>query len=407
MPDTREHDLVLVGATGFVGRLTAAHLARTAPPGLRVALAGRSPDRLRRVRSGLPGAARDWPLVTVDVTDEEAARSLAASARVVATTVGPYAVHGLPLVRACAQTGTHYADLTGEVLFVHRSIAQAHEVAQASGARIVHSCGFDSVPSDLAVLLASRAAQNDGAGRLVDVMLHVRRARGGFSGGTIDSLRQQMIAVRRDLRARSIVGDPDALAAGRTAYGRGPTAIGRDARTGRWHGPFVVAGYNTRIVRRSWSLTEGDAPLVYDEVLDTGRGLRGRAAALAVGAGLAGVVAAMSTAPTRRVLDRLLPSPGEGPGQEKRQAGMFELETVATTTTGAGYAVTVAAPYDPGYDGTAVMLGQAALALAAGEGSDRTGVLTPATALGESLVDRLRTHGFTLDVRRLSGEAPR
>lgn len=399
----RGHDLVLVGATGFVGRLTAAHLAQHAPAGVRVALAGRSRSKLEQVRAELPEVARQWPLVVLDVADEQAVAELAGSTRVVLSTVGPYAVRGLPLVRACAAHGTHYADLTGEVLFVRDCIENAHDEAVQTGARIVHSCGFDSVPSDLALLLATRAAQDDDEGRPVDATLHLRRARGGVSGGTVDSMRQQMIAMRGDRDARRVVADPDALAAVRTAYGRGPAPLGRDRDTGRWHGPFVMAGYNTRLVRRSWSLTQGTAPLVYEEVVDTGRGRRGQAAALALSAGTAGLAVAMATGATRTVVDRFLPAPGEGPSQKRRSGGMFEMQTRVRTTTGARYVVTVAALYDPGYDGTAIMLGQAGLALAAGEGTaERGGVLTPATALGEALVDRLRGHDFTLQVTRPS-----
>lgn len=398
MPADRDFDLVLVGATGFAGRLTAAHLARSAPAGTRIALAGRNLDKLKDVQKDLPEAAHHWPLFTVDVTDRAQADDLAAKTSVVATTVGPYAVYGKDLIAACAHAGTHYADLTGEVLFVHDTIATLHEVARNTGARIVNSCGFDSVPSDLGVMLAAHAAEADDNGRLVDVTLHVRRAKGGFSGGTIDSMRQQVMAMREDPSTRRIVANPDALAAERTTYGKGPGSIGKDKSTGRWHGPFVMASYNSRVVRRSWSLTQGDAPLIYDEVTDTGRGAKGAATAYAIAAGTGAVVAAMLTKPTRMVMDRLLPAPGEGPSQETREAGMFEVEIVAKTTKGVTYVATVAAPYDPGYDGTAIMLGESALALAAGEGTDRVGVLTPATALGDALVDRLRANTFTLAV---------
>ncbi len=398
MPTDRDFDLVLVGATGFVGRLTAAHLARSASPGARIALAGRNIDKLKAIQKDLPKAAHHWPLLTVDVTDQAQADDLAAKTTVVATTVGPYAAYGKQLIAACAHAGTHYADLTGEVLFVHDTIEKLHDVAQASGARIVNSCGFDSIPSDLGVMLAAQAAKADDNGRLVDVTLHVRRAKGGFSGGTIDSMRQQVMAMREDPSTRPIVANPDALAAERTAYGKGPGPIGKDKSTGRWHGPFVMSSYNSRIVRRSWSLTQGDAPLLYDEVTDTGRGAKGAAVAYAVAAGTGAVIAAMATKPTRFVLDRLLPAPGEGPSKETREAGLFEIEVVATTTNGSVYVATVAAPFDPGYDGTAIMLGESALALAAGEGTDRVGVITPATALGDALVDRLRAHDFTLEV---------
>lgn len=157
---SRPYDLVLFGATGFVGRLTAEHLARQAPDAARIALAGRSRQRLEAVRDALPGVASRWPVLVADSDDDEALRALAGSARAVVTTVGPYARHGLPLVQACAAAGTHYADLTGEVLFMRRSIDAAHEQAQASGARIVHACGFDSVPSDLGVLTLQDAGQS-------------------------------------------------------------------------------------------------------------------------------------------------------------------------------------------------------------------------------------------------------
>ncbi len=396
----REYDLILVGATGFVGRLTAAYLATAASGELRIAMAGRSRDKLESTRAELPPAAHRWPLLTLDVTDAQAAAEISRRTRVIVTTVGPYAKYGQELIAACAEHGTHYADLTGEVLFVREAIEHHHARAGDTGARLVPSCGFDSVPSDLGMLLADHAAAADHEGRLVEATLHVRRAKGGFSGGTVDSMRQQMIAMTADPSTRRVVANPDALAAQRTTYGRGEAPIGKDSSTGRWHGPFVMSGYNTRVVRRSWSLNHGDAPLIYDEVVDTGRGPKGAATAAAVGLGTAGLAAAMAIGPARSVLDRFLPSPGEGPSEEQRAAGMFEIEIDAETTTGARYLVTVAAPYDPGYDGTAVMLGESGLALAAGEGSERAGVLTPATALGEALVDRLRARSFTFTVSR-------
>lgn len=400
MNTPRDFDLVLAGATGFVGRLTAAHLATYAPDRLRIALAARSSDKLDRVVEGLPESARSWPRLTVDLTDPRQSEELARRTAAVATTVGPYAVFGHELVAACAAAGTHYADLTGEVLFVRDVVQRHHDLARETRATIVPSCGFDSVPSDLGVMLAADAARVDGEGRLVEATLHVRDARGGVSGGTIDSLRQQVIAMRADSATRRVVADPDALADARTAYGRGPRSVGKDTQTGRWHGPFPMSGYNTRVVRRSWSLTEGEAPLVYEEVADTSAGWKGAAAAVGIGLGMGGVAAAMAFPVTRRVVDRLLPSPGVGPNERTRAAGRFAVEVEAETTTGAHYRARVAADKDPGYDGTAVMLGESGLALAAGESAGRTGVLTPATALGDALVDRLRSRGFTLEVTR-------
>ena len=169
----RELDIVLFGATGFTGRLVARHLAEHAPEGLRIALAGRSRERLEAVRGDLPGPAAQWPLIVLDALDEAAVADLARRTRVVVTTVGPYVRYGVPLVAACAEAGTHYLDLTGEVLFVHRSIAANHEAAMLSGARIVHASGFDSIPSDLGVMLCADAAREDGA-ELATTRLAVR-----------------------------------------------------------------------------------------------------------------------------------------------------------------------------------------------------------------------------------------
>jgi short subunit dehydrogenase-like uncharacterized protein len=401
----RTHDLAVYGATGFVGRLLAAYLAGAAPAGLRIALAGRSRSRLEQVRGELPAAARDWPLVEADSTDAASLAALAASTRVLATTVGPYLRHGLPVVEACARAGTHYADLTGEVLFVRRAIDATDAVARDTGARIVHACGYDSIPSDLSVLLLAERARADGAGGLHDVQL-VATARGGVSGGTVDSVRAQFEELGRDTTARRVVGDPYALSPDRDAEPdtRQPRDAGPPSRTpdGRWTAPFVMAPFNTRVVRRSnalqdWAYGRG---LRYGEVMGCGWGIPGAAAATAITAALAGFAAAMSLPPTRSLLDRVLPDPGSGPGEQTRARGWFRMEVDATTGSGRRYRATAAGQGDPGYAATAVMLGETVLGLAL-DGDrlpDRAGSLTPATALGPVLVERLRAAGHTYEV---------
>jgi len=203
MPTDRDLDVVVFGATGFVGRLTAAYLAAGASGDARVGLAGRSRERLEEVRSSLGAAAADWPLLAVDSSDPAAMRELAGATRVVATTVGPYMKYGLGLVEACAQAGTDYADLTGEVLFMRETIERFHEVAAASGARIVHNCGFDSIPSDLGVLVLHQHA-----GELEDTTFAVRAMRGGFSGGTLASLTGQLDEMRADPRKAKVAATP-------------------------------------------------------------------------------------------------------------------------------------------------------------------------------------------------------
>jgi short subunit dehydrogenase-like uncharacterized protein len=405
-PDSpRDHDIVLFGASGFVGRLIAAHLAEAAPPDVRIALAGRSAARLAEVRAGLPAAAHGWPLLEADSGDAASLAALAASTRVLATTVGPYTRYGLPVVGACARAGTDYLDLTGEVLFVREAIDRFDAVARRTGARIVHSCGYDSVPSDLAVLLLHQRAAADGAGGLRDVRL-VASAHGGLSGGTIASLLGQVDAVRRDRTLRRLVADPFALSPDRAA--EPGTAQPLDApvpfRTadGHWVAPFVMAPYNTRVVRRSNALLGWayGRSLRYGEVMGTGRGPVGAASALAVGGGLLTALGAMSLPPTRALLERVLPAPGSGPSRSTRDSGWFRMAVDARTEDGRRYRATAAAPGDPGYAATAVLFGQSALALAADRDRlpDRAGSLTPATALGEVLVERLRAAGHTYQV---------
>jgi short subunit dehydrogenase-like uncharacterized protein len=405
----RTHDVVVFGATGFMGRLVAEYLAEHAPEGARISLAGRSQAKLEQVRAGLPARARAWPLIVADSAEPRSLRALAESTTALASTVGPYLRYGLPVVQACAEAGTHYADLTGEVLFVRRAIDAADARAKQTGARIVTACGYDSIPSDLGVLLLHERAMTDAAGGLLDTTLHAR-SKGGLSGGTIDSSRAQLEAVGRDRALRKVIVDPYALSPDRTAEPdlakeRDVSSLFVDAQTGDWVGPFVMASFNARVVRRSNALRDHayGRRFRYREVSAYGPGLRGRRRAT-VFSGLMGLALATLANPrTRPVFDRLAPSPGEGPSEQARRAGWFSMKIRTTTETGRRYLATVSAQGDPGYAATAVMLGEAALCLALDGDSlpAAAGVLTPATAMGDALVDRLRSRDFTLTVDEL------
>lgn len=400
--------MVLYGATGYVGQLAAAYLARHAPPGLRIGLAGRSQDRLAAVRSRLGVPADRWPLIRANSGDPASLAQMAAQAAVVASTVGPYRRNGLALVQACAEAGTDYADLTGEVLFIRDSIDKWHTAAQSSGARVVHCCGFDSIPSDLGVLLLHQAAAADGAGGLTDTTLVVRAMKGGLSGGTIASMKNQLDEVRSSPRSRAIAGDPYALSPDRAsepglgnerdlAWPRHDPELG-------WLGPFLMAGINTRVVRRSNALlgwAYGRA-FRYTEAMGMREGPAGAVAAAGLSAATMALTAGLVLRPTRAVLDRVLPAPGAGPSERARRAGFFRIDIHARTSSGARYLARVGAQGDPGYAATSVMLGEAALGLALDRDRlpERAGVLTPATALGPVLIDRLRTAGMRLTVQR-------
>jgi short subunit dehydrogenase-like uncharacterized protein len=414
---TRDLDVVVYGATGFVGALVAAHLATHAPAGVRIGLAGRSVDKLHAVRTRL---AVDWPLLVADADDPAALDDVASAAHVVATTVGPYAKYGRPLVRACAGAGTDYVDLTGEVLFARGSIDDNDALARETGARIVHSCGFDSVPSDLGVHLLHGQVAADGAGELTDTTLVVTSLRGGFSGGTIDSMRHQLDTVRRDRALRRVAASPYALSpslADEPDLGRQEDLVTLDGPTvdpslrGRL-APFVMASYNTRVVRRSNAL-RGYAygrGFRYREVMSVGGSRLSTVYAGGLKVGLGALALGLMLPPTRFVLDRVLPKPGAGPDEKTRNAGHFTCDLFTTTSTGARYTARVRATGDPGYAATAVMLGEAALALALDRAAlppTPGGVLTPATGIGDAYVTRLRAAGLELSARRLDAAAPK
>jgi len=400
----RQYDVVLFGATGFVGRLVARYLAIHAPAGTRIALAGRNLERLRALRRTLEPAA-EWATIVVDAFDVSGLRNLACSARTVATAVGPYARDGFALAESCANAGTHYADLTGEVLFVRRCADALHDVAEASGARLVHACGYDAIPSDLAVLLTHRQAQADGAGQLSEAVL-VARGHGGVSGGTIESLRVQLHEVQTDPSLRQLLDDPYTLSPDRTGeadLGPQPDIFRpyHDPLAGGWIAPFVMGLFNSRIVRRSNALS-GWAyghDLRYRESTGGRPGPFGACQAIALAAAQAAGVAAVGSGTARSVLDRVLPRPGQGPSERTRRTGSFTSTVFARTTSGARYRCVVGAHGDPGYAATSVMLGEAALCLAL-DGDllpSAAGVLTPATAMGTALATRLRAAGFVIE----------
>ena len=373
---------------------------------MRIGLAGRSRERLEALTGRLGGSSADWPLIVADSSDADAMADMARRTRAVATTVGPYAKYGRALVQACAEAGTHYADLCGEVLFIRETIDRLDATASRTGARIVHACGFDSIPSDLGVRELHEAARAAGAGDLGDTTLVVSAMRGGVSGGTIDSMRNQIAEMRASRDTARLVTDPYALSPDRPAEpDLGPErdlrGIERDEELGLWLAPFVMAPFNTRIVRRSNALQDWayGRTFRYREVMSAGADRLAPVKGAAVAGGLGALVAGLSFKPTRALLDRVLPSPGEGPSEATRRKGFFKFAIHSRTTGGEAATARVAAQGDPGYAATAVMFGESALCLAL-DGDrlpDRAGVLTPATAMGAALADRLRATGHTLE----------
>jgi short subunit dehydrogenase-like uncharacterized protein len=413
---TREFDIVLYGASGFVGKLTAEYLAR-AGGDARIALAGRSTERLLEVRKTLGDSAQSWPILAADAASPSSLNEMAARTQVVVTTVGPYSRYGMPLVAACAAAGTDYADLTGEAMFIRESIDLYHKQAADTGARIVHCCGFDSIPSDLSVYALYRAARDDGAGELGETNFVMRSFSGGVSGGTVASMVDVMQATSSDAELRRELADPYTLSTDRGAepeVGPQPDLPWRRGRqiapelAGHWTTGFVMASINTRVVRRSNALQDWayGRRFRYSENMSLGSSsLAPLTSAVASGVGKA--VFALGSRYfrllPRGLVDRVVPKPGSGPSPAARERGYYRIETYTTTTSGARYVARMEQQGDPGYKATSVLLGECGLALALDRDnlSDLHGVLTPAAAMGDALLARFGAAGVSLRTERL------
>jgi short subunit dehydrogenase-like uncharacterized protein len=399
---TRDLDVCLWGATGYTGRLVADRLARV--ESLRWGIGGRDRAKLERVRKELAESdprLATLPILVGDATDAASLDAIATRATVVCTTVGPYAQHGSALVAACARAGTHYCDLAGEVPWIRRMIDEHEPAAKESGARIVHCCGFDSIPSDLGVWMLHREMQARGA-RLARVDSFFGETSGAFSGGTFASLLGVIDEARRDKDTRRVVGDPYSLDP-RPRQG-GPD--GGDARGVRWEprlrlwtAPFVMSAINTRVVRRSNAIGgyPYGADFRYSEQMTLPGNVRGLATATAITGALAGFVVASQVGPLRRLIESKLPSPGEGPTREQRERGHFMVRLIGESD-GLKLLAKVSDRRDPGYGSTAVMLSEAAMCLALDRLDTPGGMLTPAIAMGDALLARLRAAGMGWEV---------
>ena len=391
----RTHDVVVFGATGFTGRLVAAHLAARGEDAGDWAIAGRDPERLAQVARELDAAV---PQLVVDADDAEQVATMAAATSVVCSTVGPYARHGGPVVRACAEHGTDYVDLTGEPPWIRRMIDAHHERAVDTGARIVHACGFDSVPSDLGTAFAQATMLERHGMHASRVRLRVRALRGGTSGGTLASMVEVMEEAAGDPAAARVLADPYSLLPAGERIGphvRRRTAPTYDATFSSWTAPFVMELVNAKVVRRTNALLgyPWGREFRYEEAVLTGGGLAGRARAAAVAAGTGASVAALSSRVVRDLADRFLPGSGTGPDAADREAGFFDVRIVAEHPDGGeDVVVRVTGDRDPGYGATSRMIGEAALALARGESTVAGGSWTPASAFGDALRRRLEEH---------------
>ena len=389
----REFDLVLLGATGFTGKLVAGYLAGRGP--MKWALVGRNREKL----AAIAAEHGDVPIIVADALDLAACTALAKRTRVVCTTVGPYSLYGSEVVAACAAEGTHYCDLTGEVPWMRRMIDAHHDRARASGARIVHTCGFDSIPSDLGTWATQQEFMRRFGRPASRVTAAYGETSGGFSGGTAASA-FQIAKLAEDRDVRRLLANPYGL----DPDPKGPRPPAPDVRSMGWDAtlkmftvPFFMADTNSRVVRRGHALAGfpwGDN-FVYRELMTTPGNARGVVMAGGIFGGLAALSTAMQHPRLRAMLEKRAPKAGEGPDVRTRTRGHWKVRFVAED--GADQLVYIAGDRagDPGYGSTMKMLGEAALCLAFDPLTSEGGVLTPSVAMAAPLLERLRSAGLT------------
>jgi short subunit dehydrogenase-like uncharacterized protein len=388
-------DIVVYGATGFTGRLVAEYLAAhyTGRDDPKWAMAGRSKEKLASVRDAI-GAPADIALIVADGGDAASLRAMVDQTRLVISTVGPYQLYGSDLVAACAASGTDYLDLCGEPLWMRKMIDAHEAAAKSSGARILFSCGFDSIPFELGVFYVEQEAKKVFGAAASRVKGRVRNMKGTFSGGTAASARATFAAVANDLSLVSLVQDPFVLTPGfdgpKQPRGNKPVL---DEDMGSWTAPFVMATINTRNVHRSNMLMNFSygKDFVYDEMILTGPGEQGEANAKKV-------VAAVNAERMGAVNG---PNPGEGPSKEERENGMYDLLFVAIAPDGKQVRAAVKGDRDPGYGSTSKMISECAICLLRDTPDVPAGIWTPGAAMGNKLIKRLVDHaGLTFGVEK-------
>jgi len=402
----KDFDIILFGATSFVGKILCNYLVNEHhEPDLKWAMAARSQNKLAELKNSLGEAAESIPTLVADSSNEADMRGLSDQAALIISTVGPYALYGELLVKSCAETGTDYCDLTGEAQWIRRMLTKYEAAAEASGARIVNSCGFDSIPSDLGVKYLQDQAMARFGQYCRKVKMRVKATKGGASGGTIASGVNAFKEAAGDKELRKEMRDPYSICPsdhGNTAR-QHTVDLEYDEDFQAWVGPFIMAAINTRIVLRSNALHKPPyhPEFLYDEGTLTGDGDKGkkRARSLSRGTTLGGVV--MAVAPLRWVALKFLPKPGEGPSPQEQLDGFYDLRFYGETEAGESISVKVYGDRDPGYGSTSKMLAQAGISLCKEVSREQRGggFWTPATVFDERLFERLEKHaGLSFEV---------
>ena len=395
MNQSREFDIIIWGASGFTGRLVAEYLFKKygTTGDLKWAMAGRNAAKLETVRAEV--ADETVPLIIANSNDEVSIAEMVQRAKVICTTVGPYAKYGSKLVAACIEHQAHYCDLAGEVQWMRKMIDQHHEAAKANGVKIVHTCGFDSIPSDMGVYFIQREAKAKTGQPAKQIKMRVAGMSGGISGGTYASLSNVMEEALIDKSIFKVLSNPYGLnPKGEQEGGDKPDlrSVVYDEASKSWIAPFIMAGINTKVVRRSNALSgySYGKDFGYEEATISGKGFSGRMKGIMTALPMGLMVMAKPGSLLKKGVDALLPKPGEGPNKKEREAGFYNLRFYITLEDNSTAFGKVTGDMDPGYGSTSKMLGEAAVCLAKDDLSDVSGILTPSIAMGDALLTRLQ-----------------
>lgn len=403
MNTSREFDIIVWGASGFTGRLVAEYLFGQygVSGSVKWAMAGRKLEKLEQVRAEV--ADETVPLVIADSHDRTSLDAMVQRAKVVLTTVGPYGKYGAELVAACVDHQTHYCDLAGEVPFIRQTIDLHHEAAKANGTKIVNCCGFDSIPSDMGVYYVQQQAKSQTGEPAQQVKMRVKDFVGGLSGGTYASLNDTMEKAQKDKSLYGVLINPYSLNPEGEQEGpdeRDLQTVAYDETAKSWIYPFIMAGINTKIVRRSNALAgyPYGKGFRYEEAIMTSDGDEGKQKAFKEAMILKAMMAEPNT-PEKEAVNQKMPKPGEGPDKAKREAGFYDMRMYTTLSNGNTIIAKVTGDRDPGYGSTSKMLAECGVCLAKDETPETTGVLTPSTAMGDALLKRLQDNaGLTFSL---------
>lgn len=398
----QQYDIILFGATSFVGEILTGYMLEKYPVGgeLTWAIAGRSESKLSTLKASFGSAAEALTAIVADTSDQASVDAMVGSTKVIISTVGPYALYGEPVVKSCVTQGTDYCDLTGEPQWIKKMVDRYEDAAKTSGARIVHSCGFDSIPSDLGVYFLQEIAKERFGQYCSTVKMRVKTMKGAASGGTVASMMNMIKEATKDRELRKLLVNPYALCPPDHPFKTKQIDLktpSYDNDMQAWVAPFVMAAINIRIVHRTNSLLANQygEDFRYDEAMITGKSILGGVGAAAFSAGMGGFMLAAAIPPSRWLMEKtILPKPGEGPSPEAQLAGYYDLRFVGKTHDGQTIRCKVTGDRDPGYGSTAKMLGESAVCLVKDiNKTDKAGGFwTPASVFGHTIIERLEAN---------------